>query len=211
MPLLNPQHNAKATAMNKRFPNVLFFINGPVPADKEIDAANKIQGANVSFRNARMVPEAEYNKKGELLNGGSIEVCDGTAGNVPKLYGTLPTAENAIKTFEKAERAKRGFTDPNDPEIDETEGAIDRRNPGIVPGTAGRGADGVPFDAAAEAARKAAKTAGKLETAARMRGDKPDAAAPAAPSGSTPAPVKDPFTEPAANNGGGWAAPPAAK
>lgn len=66
-------------------PKILFFVDGMVPTAEDMIEAADITG-QVCFRNVRAVP-AE----------GSLEDCDGVAGQVPAMYAALPTAAEAIK------------------------------------------------------------------------------------------------------------------
>ncbi len=75
----------------KRYPRILFFIKGVMPSAEAMEVSEKF-GPNVAFRNANFVPSS-----------GSIEKCDGVAGEIPELYKECPTAEEALKKFE-AER-----------------------------------------------------------------------------------------------------------
>ncbi len=73
-----------------KLPRILFFVNGPAPSSKEFAMARNL-GADVVFRNALHVP-AE----------GSLEFCDGVAGEVPARYSaTYSTAKQAIAKYLK--------------------------------------------------------------------------------------------------------------
>lgn len=63
----------------------LFFIDGPVPSEKDLDEASKLEG-RVVFRNAQGVTKDC-----------SIEFCVNVAGAVPDIY------KRAVEGFEDAE------------------------------------------------------------------------------------------------------------
>jgi hypothetical protein len=73
---------------------ILFFVLGVAPTAEDFEAAAKLQ-ADVVFRNARAVPSE-----------GSLEACDGVAGEVPERYAEkYPPAEEAIKKYKEALKA----------------------------------------------------------------------------------------------------------
>lgn len=83
-----------ATAKNRRFPKVLFFIADFQPNDEEMAAAGDI-GPGVVFRNASYVPENP--------SPGSIEECDFVAGDViPKPYADRFPKWNGSEEGEQA-------------------------------------------------------------------------------------------------------------
>ena len=66
---------------------VLYFVDGNAPTPEDFAAAAELN-AQVMFRNARAVPSEPH----------SLEICDGVAGKVPKLYAdAYPEAGEAIK------------------------------------------------------------------------------------------------------------------
>ena len=66
---------------------ILFFVDGNAPTPEDFAAAAELN-AQVMFRNARAVPSEPH----------SLEICDGVAGKVPKLYAdAYPEAGEAIK------------------------------------------------------------------------------------------------------------------
>lgn len=66
---------------------ILFFVDGNAPTPEDFAAASELN-AQVMFRNARAVPSEPH----------SLEICDGVAGKVPKLYAdAYPEAGEAIK------------------------------------------------------------------------------------------------------------------
>lgn len=66
---------------------ILFFVDGNAPTPEDFAAAAELN-AQVMFRNARAVPSEPH----------SLEICDGVAGKVPKLYAdAYPEAAEAIK------------------------------------------------------------------------------------------------------------------
>lgn len=66
---------------------ILFFVDGNAPTPEDYAAAAELN-AQVMFRNARAVPSEPH----------SLEICDGVAGKVPKLYAdAYPEADEAIK------------------------------------------------------------------------------------------------------------------
>lgn len=72
---------------------ILFFISGALPTEKEREAAAKLESgyAQVKFRNATAVPSEPH----------ALEICDGVAGAVPKLYADkFPAADKAVKAKE---------------------------------------------------------------------------------------------------------------
>ena len=87
---------------------ILYFINGPLPTTEDYAAAAELR-ANVMFRNALAVSP----------DGGSLEECDGVAGEVPLQYAkAYPPAEAAIartKAQLKALQDKIGDKPPNKP------------------------------------------------------------------------------------------------
>lgn len=76
----------------KRYPKILFFIKGVMPSIEAQEVADEY-GPNVAFRNAHFVKDS-----------GSLEACDGVAGEVPEAYKKLPSAEEACAAFEKARK-----------------------------------------------------------------------------------------------------------
>lgn len=67
---------------------ILYFIDGNAPTPEDYETASELK-ANVVFRNARAVPSEAH----------SLEICDGVAGKVPKIYAdAYPNAEAAIET-----------------------------------------------------------------------------------------------------------------
>lgn len=81
----------------RKYPRILFFINGPVPSAADYDAAEAF-GPNCVFRNARLAED----------DTGAMEICDGVAGEVPQRYADLrPTAEFAIDEWRKGENERR--------------------------------------------------------------------------------------------------------
>lgn len=74
---------------------ILFFIEGPAPSPEDFAAATSL-AAQVVFRNALAVPNEAH----------ALEICDGVAGAVPKIYAErFPDAEAAIET--KKEELKK--------------------------------------------------------------------------------------------------------
>lgn len=68
---------------------ILFFVDGPAPSADDFAEAEALS-ANVVFRNARAVSDDPQ----------SLEICDGVAGQVPRLYAEkYPDAEEAISAF----------------------------------------------------------------------------------------------------------------
>lgn len=66
---------------------ILYFVDGHAPTPDDFAAAAELT-ATVVFRNARAVPSEPH----------SLEICDGVAGKVPKLYAdAYPEAGEAIK------------------------------------------------------------------------------------------------------------------
>lgn len=66
---------------------ILYFVDGNAPTPEDFAAAAELN-AQVMFRNARAVPSEPH----------SLEICDGVAGKVPKLYAdAYPEAGEAIK------------------------------------------------------------------------------------------------------------------
>lgn len=66
---------------------ILYFINGPLPSEKDRKEAENIKGT-VHFRNAQHVPDEPH----------ALEICDGVAGCVPKLYEkAFPDYKEALK------------------------------------------------------------------------------------------------------------------
>ena len=66
---------------------ILFFVDGNAPTPEDFAAAAELN-AQVMFWNARAVPSEPH----------SLEICDGVAGKVPKLYAdAYPEAGEAIK------------------------------------------------------------------------------------------------------------------
>jgi hypothetical protein len=87
-----------------KLPKILYFINGASPNAADLKAAHKLKG-NVVFRNALFVDNEPH----------SLELCEGVAGAVPKLYKEkFPTAEDAVSKFEKDLKA---LTDKTGEEI----------------------------------------------------------------------------------------------
>lgn len=77
--------------MTTKRARILFFIAGPMPSDKDIVAASKLN-ADVVYRNANAVSEESQ----------SLEICDGVAGKVPPIYEkAYPSAKDAIAAKEK--------------------------------------------------------------------------------------------------------------
>lgn len=65
---------------------ILFFVNGHAPSSEDFQEAAEMK-ATVVFRNALAVPSEAH----------CLEMCDGVAGRVPKLYAdAYPDAESAI-------------------------------------------------------------------------------------------------------------------
>lgn len=87
-----------------KLPRILYFINNVNPTDDEVEAAAKIRG-NVSFRNARNIPED-----------GALEACDGVAGEVPTRYAKkFEHFEQAIAKFDeslKKAKVESGDSEP---------------------------------------------------------------------------------------------------
>ncbi len=80
-------------------PKILFFINGPVPSEKDYEEAAEI-GVAVSYRNTLFV------------GGVAAEPCDGVAGDVPKEYKKFPTAKQAVAKWKDAiKKAKAALPD----------------------------------------------------------------------------------------------------
>lgn len=72
----------------KKFPIILFFVAGSEPTAAQQAESFKL-GPNVRFRNAEFVSDV-----------GSMEACDGVAGDVPARYAdAYPTAEDALKKY----------------------------------------------------------------------------------------------------------------
>lgn len=72
----------------KKFPVILFFVSGSEPTAAQQAESFKL-GPNVRFRNAEFVSDI-----------GSLEKCDGVAGDVPARYAdAYPTAEDALKQY----------------------------------------------------------------------------------------------------------------
>lgn len=72
---------------------ILYFIAGMLPTDKDRAEAAKLEGSNalVKFRNASAVPSEPH----------ALEVCDGVAGAVPKIYAEkFPSSDKAVKAKE---------------------------------------------------------------------------------------------------------------
>lgn len=81
---------------SKKLPLILYFIDGPAPKPKDIEAASKLSNsAHVVYRNSRVVPDD-----------GTTERCDGVAGSVPKVYSDrYPSAAEAIKAHQQKVKA----------------------------------------------------------------------------------------------------------
>ena len=80
---------------------ILFFIDGPMPSEKDYEEAEKIGGARVVFRNGLAVPAD-----------GALEECDGVAGNVPERYKeAYPDAKTAIASVKKANGREKANAD----------------------------------------------------------------------------------------------------
>ena len=78
--------------MSLKLPRILFFIDGVMPTEQDRKDAESLS-ANVSFRNARAVPDEQH----------SLEMCDGVSGKVPKLYAErFPIAQVAIAESDAA-------------------------------------------------------------------------------------------------------------
>jgi hypothetical protein len=78
-----------------KLPRILFFIKGTVPTLEQQLEAEDLAPARVAFRNANLV-----------LAEGSLEVCDGVTGDVPKRYkDAYPTAKKALEGFAEARKA----------------------------------------------------------------------------------------------------------
>lgn len=76
--------------MATKYPFILFFIDGSMPSREQQLAAERMAPARVAFRNAQYIG-----------TDGSLEICDGVIGEVPKRYADMPTAEEAIAAFVK--------------------------------------------------------------------------------------------------------------
>jgi hypothetical protein len=81
----------------KKFPKILFFVDGTVPTAKDMLESEKY-GPNVSFRNARMI-SAE----------GAFEMCDGVAGCVPVCYLKAKDTKTGEPLFLSAEEALNNY------------------------------------------------------------------------------------------------------
>lgn len=68
-----------------RLPRILFFIEGAVPSESEMNEAKGMPG-NVSFRNASLV---------DPIGDSALEECDGVAGKVPPRYLTAMGEDGA--------------------------------------------------------------------------------------------------------------------
>lgn len=80
---------------------ILFFINGPIPSEKDLDEVEKIGGAQVVFRNAAHIPSE-----------GALEQCDGVAGDVPERYKeAYPDAKTAVAKVKKANSREKAGAD----------------------------------------------------------------------------------------------------
>lgn len=85
---------------------VLYFINGPVPTQEQIEEAEGIRG-KVSFRNATCVTPEE-----------ALEKCDAVAGLVPHGYKKLPFVGNEVeKVGEKQPKAQKETKATKQPDI----------------------------------------------------------------------------------------------
>lgn len=74
-----------------KFPRILFFIEGTLPTPEQRAEIFKY-GPNAAFRNARMATGDH-----------SPEPCDGVTGEVPDAYKKMPSADDAMKAFAKAQ------------------------------------------------------------------------------------------------------------
>jgi hypothetical protein len=86
----------------KRYPRILFFVDGPTPTEDQMKAAAEY-GPGVSFRNARLIKEDA-----------PLEDCDGVAGEaIPPMYAdAFPSADDEKAMDEHMEKH-----DPNKPEM----------------------------------------------------------------------------------------------
>jgi hypothetical protein len=76
-----------------KLPVILFFISSATPSMDEFKQAHSMK-AQVKFRNSTKVP-----------NEGSLEPCDGVAGDVPERYAkTYPSFEEGIIAFEEKQQ-----------------------------------------------------------------------------------------------------------
>lgn len=85
--------------MIRKFPRILFFINGPLPTEEQQNEALEY-GFNVAFRNADLISAD-----------GCREECDGVAGEVPERYADKPHADEALAAWS---RKLRGIEDTPD-------------------------------------------------------------------------------------------------
>lgn len=75
-----------------KLPVILYFINGPMPSEGDIKAAEKLEDkAKIVFRNAYYVQDTD-----------ALEKADGVMGAVPPRYKeAYATADDAVKGYEK--------------------------------------------------------------------------------------------------------------
>lgn len=85
---------------------ILFFTAGPVPTDKEYEAALDLRGMNIGFRNVQLYSANT-----------AMELCDAVAGEVPeayaKKYPVVKTAEDVIELARKVTAVELQQHDPN--------------------------------------------------------------------------------------------------
>ena len=79
----------------KALPFILYFIDGHKASPEQVFEGSSMP-AKVQFRNAREVGPND-----------NTERCDGVFGAVPEVYKDFPTAQEAIKAWEKGMKAER--------------------------------------------------------------------------------------------------------
>lgn len=85
----------------KALPFILYFVNGHKATPEQIFEGRSLP-AKVQFRNATEVKLTDTPEK-----------CDGVAGEVPPLYKDFPTAEQAIRDWEKELKEERARLEEN--------------------------------------------------------------------------------------------------